>query len=59
MIQRKAYKYVLVPDGFGPKSGALFLALKRVPIPGFPVRFLPTRSQLPPMHEKTEELGTR
>lgn len=34
MTQRKAYKYVLVPDGFGPKSGALFLALKRIPVSG-------------------------
>jgi hypothetical protein len=46
MTQRKAYKYALVPDGIGPKSGCLFLALKRIPIPGsdFP-RSSKTRKQ--------------
>jgi hypothetical protein len=34
MTQRKSYRYALVPDGVGPKSGALFLKLVKVPIPG-------------------------
>ena len=45
-------RYEFVPSTFKGKSGALFLDL-------VPVRPLPTRSRLPPMHEKTEELGTR
>jgi len=33
MTQHTGYRYALVPDGVG-KSGALFFALKRVPISG-------------------------
>jgi hypothetical protein len=41
MTQRKAYRYVLVPDGIGV-SGVRFLALKRVLISGSD---LPNRSR--------------
>ncbi len=42
MTQRTPYRYILVPDGVGPKSGCQYLTLKKVRFSG---SNLPSSSQ--------------